>query len=131
MFVATGAGCLCRPRGSRYRSRANVPVLASRLPSNAHGSPDESGLYWEPAKKRVRLCLEPAKKRVRALLGAREEIGSNLSEMNTYAKCAANPCAMCTYKIIGLKVSCHEHLQKIGGGGRLLLPNHRRGVPKA
>jgi hypothetical protein len=47
----------------------------------------------------------------------------NLSRMNTYAKSFANPCGMCTYKIIGLKVSCNEHLRKNGGGGVLLLPN--------
>jgi hypothetical protein len=38
------------------------------------------------------------------------------SRMNTYAKRAANPCRMCTYEFIGLKVPCNEHLQKIGGG---------------
>jgi len=35
--------------------------------------------------------------------------------MNTYAKCAANPRGMRTSKIIGLKVSWNEHLQKTGG----------------
>jgi hypothetical protein len=44
--------------------------------------------------------------------------------MNTYAKCAANPCGMRTSKIIGLKASCNEYLQKNGGrGGLLLLPS--------
>ena len=61
--------------------------------------------------------------------------------MNTYAKGAANPCGMRTYKIIGLKaglytsrnfcvkyiiqlkVSCNEHLQKKGEGEDLSLPN--------
>jgi hypothetical protein len=42
--------------------------------------------------------------------------------MNTYAKCAANPCGMRTSKIIELKASCNEHLQKNGGEGVLLLP---------
>ena len=46
----------------------------------------------------------------------------NLSKMNTYAKCAAKPRRMNTSKIIGLKVSWNEHLQKSGGGGLLLLP---------
>ena len=36
----------------------------------------------------------------------------NLSKMNSYAKCAANPCRILTSKIIGLKVSWNEHLQK-------------------
>ena len=48
---------------------------------------------------------------------------SNLSKMNTYAKCAVNPCRMRTYKIIGLKTPCNEHLQENGGGEVLLLPN--------
>ena len=43
--------------------------------------------------------------------------------MNTYAKCAANPCGMRTSKIIGLKASWNEHLQKKGGGEVLLLPS--------
>jgi len=37
------------------------------------------------------------------------------NRMNTYAKCAANPCGIRTSKIIGLKASCNEHLQKNGG----------------
>jgi len=49
--------------------------------------------------------------------------GSNLSKMNSYAKCATNPCGIHTSKIIGLKASCNEHLQKKGGGEHLLLPN--------
>jgi hypothetical protein len=54
---------------------------------------------------------------------ARKEIRSNPSKMNTYAKCAANSCRMRTYKIIELKVSCNEHLRKMGLGGVLLSPN--------
>ena len=54
----------------------------------------------------------------------------NLSKMNTYAKCAANPCGMRTSKIIGLKVSWNEHLQKNGGREELIvtqrLPPARR-----
>ena len=34
-------------------------------------------------------------------------IGSNLSKMNTYAKCATNPCRMRTSKIIGLKAGLY------------------------
>jgi hypothetical protein len=56
--------------------------------------------------------------------------GSNLSKMNTYAKCAANPRGMNTCKIIGLKVSCNEYLQKNGGREGLIvtqrLPPARR-----
>jgi len=37
-----------------------------------------------------------------------------LFRMNSYAKCAANPCRMRTYKIIELKVPYNEHLQKMG-----------------
>jgi hypothetical protein len=47
----------------------------------------------------------------------------NRNKMNTYAKCAANPRAMNTCKIIGLKVSWNEYLQKRGGGEILLLPS--------
>ena len=53
--------------------------------------------------------------------------GGNLRRMNTYAKRAANPCRMRTSKIIGLKVSCNEHLQKSGGGGGLIV-TQRRGL---
>ena len=55
--------------------------------------------------------------------------GRNLSRMNTYAKCAANPCGMRTSKIIGLKASCNEHLQKMGVGKVLLLPTALQGSP--
>jgi hypothetical protein len=41
--------------------------------------------------------------------------------MNTYAKCATNPCRMRTYKIIGLKVPYNEHLQKKWGEGSLIV----------
>ena len=44
-----------------------------------------------------------------------------LSRINTYAKCAANPCGMRAYKIIGPKVSWNEHLQKNGGGAGLIV----------
>src|SRR5579863_9201481 len=44
----------------------------------------------------------------------------NPSSMSTYAKRAANPCRMRTYKIIGLKVPCNEHLQKNGGWGAII-----------
>ena len=47
--------------------------------------------------------------------------------MNTYANYATNPRRMRTSKMIGLKVSCNEHLQKSPGGERLLLPSsHQR-----
>jgi len=56
--------------------------------------------------------------------------GRNLSKMNTYARRAANPCGIRTSKIIGLKASCNEHLQKNGGRGALIvtqrLPPARR-----
>jgi hypothetical protein len=45
------------------------------------------------------------------------------NRMNTYTKCSANPRGMRTFKIIGLKLSCNEHLQKNGGGEVLLLPS--------
>ena len=48
---------------------------------------------------------------------------SNSSTINTYAKCAANPRGMRTYKIIGLKTSWNEHFRKMGGGEVLLLPS--------
>src|SRR5271165_576319 len=114
MFVATGAGCTCSPRKARkerYRSPTKPPVLAAQLPSQL----------------RSRHCADRI--RVRALLAARKEIVRNPSKMNTYTKAAANPCRICTYKIIGLKVPWNQHLQKNGGRGVLLLPNRylRRG----
>jgi hypothetical protein len=117
MFVTTGAGSTCSPRnhdaapgdtqaaltGTRYpqpeiateprrirRSTARAPVLRVWAVLAAHAS-NGCGLHLLPAQIR------------------------NLSEMNTYAKCAANPCGMRTSKIIGLKVSCNEHFQKNGG----------------
>ena len=51
---------------------------------------------------------------------------SNPSKMNTYAKWAAKPCRMRTYKIIGLKVSYNEHLQKMGVEVLLLPSGHLR-----
>ncbi len=59
--------------------------------------------------------------RVWALLGARAETSlgctcSPRNKMDTYARRAANPCRMRTSKIIGLKASCNEHLQKRGEG---------------
>jgi len=76
----------------------------SRKPSVA-ATPDVGrGLHLQPAGK----------------------IGSNLnnlSKMNTYAKSAANSCRMRTSKIIALKVSYNEHLQKKGAGEVLLLPS--------
>ena len=44
--------------------------------------------------------------------------------MNTYAKCAANPCGIRTSEIIGLKVPWNEHLQKTGGWGGLIVTQH-------
>src|SRR5260221_2298336 len=39
--------------------------------------------------------------------------------MNTYKKCANNPCRMNTCGAKDLKYLCFQHLQKIGGGGWL------------
>jgi len=47
--------------------------------------------------------------------------GRNSRRMNTYAKGSAKPCGMNTYKIIGLKASCNQHLQKNGGEGSLIV----------
>jgi hypothetical protein len=64
----------------------------------------------------------------RATMPSTRRTGGNLNRMNTYAKCSANPCGMNTSKIMGLKASCNQHLQKKGGRGVLLLPNgHPRG----
>ena len=58
------------------------------------------------------------------------QTGNNSSGMNTYAKCAANPCRMRTSKIIGLKVPCNEHLQKMGGEGSLIVTQLLAAVPE-
>jgi hypothetical protein len=74
-------------------------------------------LTWRPQRR-----TKSGKISRRSPYGCRPQLqpagktGSNPSKMNTYAKCAANPCGMRTYKIIGLKVSWNEHLQKTGGG---------------
>ena len=65
--------------------------------------------------------------RVWALLGARENIGNNSRGMNTYTRLSANPCRMSTYKIVALKASCNEHLQKNGGRGSLIVTQPRTG----
>lgn len=44
------------------------------------------------------------------------QAGCNHRKMNTYARSAANPCEMNTYKITALQVSWNEYLQKIGVG---------------
>jgi hypothetical protein len=48
------------------------------------------------------------RKRLGCTCSPREKLRENPSRMNTYAKCAANPNGMRTYKIIGLKASCNE-----------------------
>ena len=63
------------------------------------------------------------------LLAVHKKIGNNLIRMNTYAKRTANSRRMRTYKIIGLKVSCNEHLQKNGGGGGLIVTQPKMGIP--
>jgi len=51
--------------------------------------------------------------------------GAKYRKMNTYAKPAANPRGIRTSKLIRLKVSWNEHLQKMGVGEVLLLPSVR------
>jgi hypothetical protein len=51
------------------------------------------------------------------------------NRMNSYAEGAANPCGMRTSKIIGLKVSCNQHLQKSGGPWRTPVSHLRSLIP--
>jgi hypothetical protein len=51
--------------------------------------------------------------------------GRNPNRMNTYEKCAANPCRMRTSRMIGLKVSCNEHLRKSRGGASVIVTQRR------
>jgi hypothetical protein len=81
-----------------------------------------AGCTCSPRNRDPGCTCSPRKIRMWALLGVHEGIRRNPSRMNTYAKCAANPCGMRTSKIIGLKVSRNEHLQKVGEGRELLLP---------
>src|ERR1700692_2207220 len=78
MFITTGVGCTCSPRKSRCRSRTEASMLVLRCSRYADQTP--------------RLYLRPDSK-----------TRSNLSRMNTYAKCAANPCRMRTSKSLDLK----------------------------
>src|ERR1700690_909419 len=102
MFATTGASCTFSLRKSRYFLHEGA-------------CPRRATAVATPAAKTA--CSDGPS-------------GSNPSRMNTYAKRAANPCRMCTYKIIGLKVPWNEHLQKNRGAGGLIVtqPLPREGV---
>jgi len=83
---------------------------APALPSSVRDLPvRQSGQFSTRGRKPGAGCIcSPRKERGTG-------IGSTCSprkNMNTYAKCAANPRGMLTSKIIGLKASCNEHLQR-------------------
>jgi hypothetical protein len=78
---------------------------------------------------RVWTALAAHARKVRAVLAARSQ--RNPNKMNTYAKRAAKPRRMCTYKIIRLKASYNEHLQKNGGRGELIVTQPKTGNEEA
>jgi hypothetical protein len=89
-------------------------TAARRSPGNDQRSAPQDRLLQRAARARQQNAgrcpayLQPAAKTV-----------SNLSRMNTCTNGAANSRRMRTYKMIGFKAPCNEHLQKNGGGGGL------------
>jgi hypothetical protein len=120
--------CACARFGEyrgwqRNPSETHQPKHAPSEPQSAADRKPLAYASWprgvEPQARMKRGCglyLQPAQITTWAVLAARKETGRNPSRMNTYAKCAANPRGMRTSKIIELKASCNEHLQKNGGG---------------
>jgi hypothetical protein len=106
----TGVGCTCSPREKR-----------TGCTCSPRRSKTESQL--SAAQARPRCHPEPGRP-FSANVG--EASASPRNRMNSYAKRAPNPCGMRTCKIIGLKASCNEHLQKNGGEGLLLPSGHLR-----
>jgi protein-S-isoprenylcysteine O-methyltransferase Ste14 len=82
-------------------------------------------MYLQPTQKSdtapARKCLSWPRRR-RHSRRSQTETANNMSTINTYAKCAANPCRMRTYKITGLKTPVMNTYKKVGGGEVLLLP---------
>jgi hypothetical protein len=103
----------------------DLPVRQSGQFSTGGSWETGCGLYLQPAQIRVRNRRQTGTEGIRRSTtrasALRQEL--NFSKMTTYAKRAANPCGMHTYKIIGLKASWNEHLQKMGGGEHILLPS--------
>ena len=110
--------------------RATVPAAAaapSRPRCHPEPGPDFVGDVGEGS------AVRPAR-RVRAVLAARCKNGlptqrphpattrSNLSKMNTYARRAANPRRMCTYKSLDLKPPGMNTYQEMGEGESYCYP---------
>ena len=93
-----------------------VPRVWSVLVARASNGPTLGAAEAKPLRTGKHSALLVV--RARAVLAA---CPRNPSRTNTYAKCAANPRKLRTYKIIGLKVSYNEHLRKNGGGGGLIV----------
>jgi hypothetical protein len=102
----------------RVSAPACPATAARRSPGNSERFASQNRLLQGAARARRRTAgrcpahLQPAAKTV-----------SNLSKMNTCANGVANSRRIRTYKIIELKASCNEHLQKKGVGGVSLLPS--------
>jgi hypothetical protein len=122
MFVATGVGCTGSPRQKR---RAVLAPRADQGPKAAFPlTPGRPRCHPEPGRPFLAnvgegSAVRPARVGCPLYRPRPAATRSNLSRMNSYAKCAATPCRMRTSKIIGLKVSWNEHLQKKGGRGAL------------
>src|ERR1700687_2104238 len=109
----------------------HLPHAGVGCTSRCHPEPGRDAFVGDVAEG----SAVPRARRVWALLAAHyksdyqlirprtRRTGRNSSRMNTYAICSANPCGMNTSKIIELKASCNQHLQKRGVGEVLLLAN--------
>jgi hypothetical protein len=108
---ATLASCAAAQTGPAVAPYPSQVSPAAIAPRTQQVRTDGYGVHLQAAQ--CGLHLQPA---------ARTSI--NPCRMNTYAKCAANPRGMNTYKIIGLKVSCNQHLRKNRGGGGVIVTQH-------
>ncbi len=138
MFIAADVGCTCSPRKLSEGACPRRPTVAAATAApgrpRCHPHPGRPLRAKVPGKgssrgKQVANVGEgSAARRARVdyprIDASTGSTGNNLSRMNTYAKCAANPCGMNTSKIIGLKVSYNEHLQINGGTEKLWLPSN-------
>ena len=118
MFVSTGVGC------TRSPSRSKTERQLSGAPGRTRCHPEPG----RPFRANVGegLAVRPARVDYPLHHPHPGPTRRKSSKMNTYAECAATPCRMRTYKIVGLKASWNEHLQRMGvGEGSYCYPRAR------